>query len=150
MKKSLEIVEQLKRYFNAQVIGSQLFVDAGLLPESSTNDIDIAVVEKSDSTNSVKTFLEDQGFSGEELYVFDNDRYKNVLSRVKYKHPEYDKVIDLNYFSKTQMIYTIPELVQAKFSQGRKQDLEQLIEVILKKGGTDLQELSDLYTQYKQ
>lgn len=149
MKKSLEIVEQMKRYFNAQVIGSQLFVDAGLLPESSTNDIDIAVVEKADSTNSVKTFLEDQGFVGEPMYT-NPTGYNQVLSRIRYSHPDYDKIIDLNYFSKNPTVYTIPELVKAKFNQGRKQDLHQLFEVLLKKGGSDLQELSTLYQQYKE
>lgn len=149
MKNSLDIVAQLQRYFNAKVIGSQLFVSAGLLSSSETNDIDIAVVNKSDQKSSIHKFLTDQGFKYEDIMV-SPDGYGQVLSRTKYTNEEYDKVIDLNYFDKMPETYSISQLVRAKFEQGRKHDLHQLFEVILKKGGSDLQELETLYQQYKE
>lgn len=146
-KKSIEIVHQLERYFNATVIGSYLFVRGGLLKEEDVNDIDIAVVRKTDQLDSVKKYLEDNGFQPQDITGFDHNRYTHVTKRTKFTHPEYDKEIDLNYFDKNPKVYDTPTLIANKFSLSGKGDLEQLMKVILHKGKSDMEVFKRMYNE---
>lgn len=152
MKKSIEIVQQLIRYFDVQIIGTQLLVDAGLLHYDETNDIDVAAVKKSDTTDRVKKFLNDLGFEGEDIEHRDNIYSNAVIIRTKYTNPEFDKVIDINYFNQKPDVYSIPELVMKKFSAGRPDDMRQLSMVVFNKSKNVLKsykELQDFYIKNK-
>lgn len=152
MKKSIEIVQQLIRYFDVQVIGTQLLVDAGLLHYDETNDIDVAAVKKSDTTDRVKKFLNDLGFEGEDIENRDNIYSEEVLIRTKYTNPEFDKVIDINYFDSKPEVYSIAELVKSKFSAGRPDDMRQLSMVVFNKASNVLKshkELQEFYLNNK-
>lgn len=110
-KKSIEVVRQLTKYFNAKVIGSQMFVDAGLLSEEDTNDIDIVVLD-----DKYTELLKDHGFVKQE-------------DGIRYLNPEYDKPIDV-FTSYVNQPRTIDELIVFKFDRGYQDDLNQLIKVV--------------------
>lgn len=149
-KRTIEIVDQLKRYFGLKVIGSYLLVEANLLSEDDVNDIDLAVEKGSDLTDRVKRFLMDHGFDIEVVTKVENNSYKNVDVRYKFKSSEYDKIIDLNIFTRMPDIYTTGELIKAKFESGRTDDLKQLAMVIFNKAGNTVKAIKTLQEFYEQ
>lgn len=150
MKKSILVVGQLEKYFGAKIIGSYLFVEADLLKEEDVNDIDIIADHSSASVNRMKVYLTDAGFTAEDVKTRDSIYSAEILVRTKWSNSEYDKVIDMNYFKALPTVYTIPELVQAKFKSGRADDLKQLAMVIFNRGGNGLKSIKDLQEFYEQ
>lgn len=143
MKKTINVVKDLIRYFDAVVIGSQLFVDKGLLSEEDINDIDIAAT--GDEKGMFK-YLSDLGFTKTDLTT--GAPYNKAIARTKWTHTDYDKVIDVNYFNHKPSVFKIPELVKAKFESGRVDDLKQLSMVMFNAGGNSLMSYRDLQDFY--
>lgn len=144
MKKSIDIVHQLIRYFDVQVIGSQLLVDAGLLHYDETNDIDISIVKGYVNDQKITSFLTDIGFTKKDI----PDQFNSRVVRSEFSHPEYDKVIDLNFAPEIQKVYTLPELIKAKFEQGRPNDLKQISMAVFNTGGNVLKSYKELQEFY--
>lgn len=132
-KKSIEVVAQLTRYFGAKVIGTQLLVDAGLLSEEDTNDIDIAAVKDFDTTDRIFKFLTDLGFSKEDVLHKEDVYSTETLVRTKFSNVAYDKIIDINYFKNMPEIYSISQIVKSKFERSSIDDIRQLEKVIKNK-----------------
>lgn len=148
-KKSTEVVELLERYFDAMVIGSHLFVRAKLLSIDDTNDIDL-FVKSGEQTAKMETFLKDQGFIGTVVEVQPDIYSEKVTVRTKYAHPDYDKIIDVNYLPSlgSREPYEISQLVKAKFESGRPEDLKQLSMVIFNSAGKSLSSIKSLQEFY--
>lgn len=144
MKKSKEVVDQLIRYFGAKVIGTQLLVDAQLLSEDDTNDIDIAAVKDFETTYRIHKFLIDLGFVDEDVLEKESIYSATVVKRTKFSNPEYDKIIDVNYFKNNPTIYSIPELIKMKFERGSVDDIRQLSMAIFNKGGRHTESIKSL------
>lgn len=125
MKKTAEIIPQLKSYFGAMTIGSYLLVEEGYLDSNDVNDIDIVVTTKQDR---VESFLEDLGFSATESEDAKSSRFKSDL---------YDKPIDI-YRSLINHPTTVDNVIRHKFNRGYKDDLDQL-ELVIKRRKEKLQ-----------
>lgn len=149
-KKTIEIVNELKRYFGATVIGSQLFVDAGLLSEEDTNDIDIAVVLNDNTTSRMFEFLKDKGFASEDITTRKDMYSEAILKRTLFYNMNYDKKIDANYFNQMPKVYSITELISEKFNANRADDLKQLSMVIFNKAGNATKSYADLQKFYNE
>lgn len=150
MKKSIEIVEQLKKYFGVVVIGTQLIVDEKLLHESDTTDIDVAVVFSTDITGRIKQYLKDFGFTGKDILRREDIYSEEVLIRTEYTNPEFDKPIDLNYFKSKPEVKTISEIIRAKFERGAVNDLKQISMIVFNKAGSTLKSIKELQEFYDQ
>lgn len=116
MKKTTDLIPQLKSYFGVVMIGSYLFLEAGFLPEEDINDIDI--VPQPGRIRDAKNFLEDNGFVS-----VDGTRYSN---------PEYDKPIDV-LSTLVGEPRTVPEIIKFKFERAYLDDLNQIEKVIQSK-----------------
>lgn len=148
MKKSIDIVNQLQKYFGVKVIGSQLLVDAGLLHEDDSGDIDIAAVISKDVTARIHSFLTDIGFVPENISQKDTPYSQESTIRTVFRNNEYDKPIDLNYFRTEPDVYTIPELIKEKFQRSKTSDLKQIAMAVFKKGGSSLRSIKELQEFY--
>lgn len=116
MKQTTLLVDQLKSYFGATLIGSYLFLEAGFLTEDDINDIDI--VPRPGRVEDTKRFLEDNGFK--------------TADGIRYHSQDYDKPIDVLQTLAGQP-RTVPELMKFKFGRGYIDDLNQLEKVIISK-----------------
>lgn len=122
MKKSIDIVRQLEKYFNVKVIGSQLLVDRGLLNESETKDIDIIVRVESEYQIKALEFLKDNGFTES---LLDGAR------KTSYKNENYDKEIDIHFSRELHVnVFSIPELIKEKLKRGYVDDLNHIKAVV--------------------
>lgn len=121
MKKSTEILEQLKNYFGAIVIGSHLLVENGLLEEEDTNDIDVIITTKGDR---VESFLKDAGLTSVDT---------SNIEYVRYSNPDYDKPIVVFPSMLKKHPATIDQVVLHKFNRGLLDDIRQLEKVIKKR-----------------
>lgn len=112
-KKTTELIDQLRSYFGATVIGSYLFVDSGLLSEEDINDIDI--VPRAGRLGDTGRFLEDNNFISSD--------------KIRYTSAEYDKPIDVLTTLVGQPT-NVDDLVKFKFNRGYLDDLRQLKKVV--------------------
>ena len=129
----MDILKQLKEYFNVKLIGSYLFVEANLLSINDINDVDIALDES--LKKNVEIYLKDKGFSmklGMKRHEYGNatkDKMRIIFS----KKNEFNIDIVLQEdFSKFR-VYSLSELVASKFKRGTKSDFIQLQKIIKNK-----------------
>lgn len=122
-KKTRDVVRQLEQYFGVEVIGSQILVDQELLDESLTKDIDVMCTSTEDVKNRIHKFLLDAGFKHYPPQEGSNPREF-------FASPHYDKKIDLHTFPIIQKVYTLPELIKAKFERGYVEDLRHIKYVV--------------------
>lgn len=131
MNRSIEVVNQLKSYFGAVVIGSQLFVDNNLLSEEDTNDIDVMV--NNAKRTSVMDFLRDAGFK-----TSDNVRFISA---------SHDKPIDVFAYNADHPL-TLGAHIAYKFNRGYTDDLRQLAMVVFNKGKGGVKSIRELQEFY--
>src|SRR5690606_31804490 len=92
----------------------------------------------------ITSFLTDIGFTKNDI----SDQLNTRIIRSEFSHPEYDKVIDLNFAPEIQKVYTLPELIKAKFEQGRPNDLKQISMAVFNTGGNVLKSYKELQEFY--
>lgn len=121
----MDIIQKLKNYFNAQIVGSYIFVENGLLSIDDINDIDVNV--KGDAENNVRRFLEDEGYN-ETSKPHQYRGYEQVPGSLMFSK-EGKKLIHV-LLQNDLKVYSISELIAKKYERNQKSDLEQLQKVI--------------------
>lgn len=129
MKIDRALLTNIHKYFNprVQVIGSAIFVDEGMLPEASVNDVDI--MAEGSIRDQLTSFIEDNGYTSSFA-----DSY-SMPGTVEVTFEKYSmKKIHVCFYGDFRMgmlpeVFSTEELIKSKFERGTKSDLEQIIKV---------------------
>lgn len=122
--KNLKTAFEILDYFSGNLIGSILFVEKGLLPLEEIDDIDILINES--NKIGARKYLNDKGYKETELpysrpaYAF---REGSLIFKKKGE-------ITIDLCIGDNKVFTLSELVEAKFKRGTIDDFTQLEKVM--------------------
>lgn len=136
----INIISDMKRYFNAKIIGSYLLVEKELLDPEDINDIDIMV-----SVNFEKqlyNYLSDKGFKqtftrGEQIGYEKGNAIFEQIPDGNFTNKEFriDVVVG------EENIYNINVLLGRKMERGLDKDYRQILKIVSNKLGIDIKNL---------
>ena len=125
-KKSLAVASDLVKYFDFKFIGSVLFFKADILDYSDIDDIDLACNTK-EQLAKARLFLNDLGYKDKDVQHYSSEGYKSFYGANLKFEKEDCKVIHLLFDEKFEKVYSLPELVGAKYA---RKDKVQLVKII--------------------
>ena len=122
MKIDKEIIQDLRRYFNADIIGSYTFVELGLL--SKVDDIDFCT-----PSGNIDNFLKDRGYTVAYRDVYFLDINSKQTLATKYVREGYIPLHRL-YIKRKDIVTDEHEVLAYKLKRGRLRDLVQVREIV--------------------
>lgn len=141
MKEQLEIIENLKKYFDAETIGSFVLVENKLIGINEINDIDVQIPK--DKLDNVYKYLEDLGYK-QTIKKGKQIGYKNgrvILEKLPQGDFKKERCFKIDVIEKTKEVFSIPVIIAEKFKRGNKSDFNQILSICAKKNGLDLKKL---------
>ena len=118
----MKILEKMKKYFDAKVIGSYLLVEMGLLLEEEINDIDVMVP----SIKKARSFLIDEEWIETEA-PHPRKGYDEFEVSMVFKSLFYDTPIHI--VQGHHEVWDYKTLLSKKILRGEKSDLQQIEKV---------------------
>ncbi|QQO97289.1 hypothetical protein M1M30_gp184 [Maribacter phage Colly_1] len=133
---SHEVGKKIERYFNANIIGSVLFVDADLLKYGEIHDIDILTKSASDAY-PIRAYLNDEGWV-ETKRPQNSPTYARVEGSFVFTK-DLHIPIHVNYQTGQNNIVVLPieQIVAEKFKRGSNYDIAQLHGITARMKRTD-------------
>lgn len=125
-KTSVDIYNEIKRYFIIKTFGTFKFVKEQLLTLSDIRDIDIAVSHE-EIADKIRNFLIDNNYTETKSPLDQGSAYAKIEGSLYFVKTN-QKPIHIMISNDSE--YSISELIKKKWELNRGRDLEQLFKVI--------------------
>lgn len=140
-KQENEIIQNLKKYFNAEIIGSYLLYEIGLLKYNEINDIDVQIPKE--SLKNAYQYLNDIGYKqtekqGKQIGYEHGKCIFEILPQGDFKQTNF---LNIDVVEKTQSQFTIPTLIAEKFKRAKNSDFKQIAIIASRKIDVDFMKL---------